>query len=539
MGEVRIGLARQLLVLLLAVALVVGYLYLTGAAGYVGGGVEEEAEPSLIGGGGTGTAGPPGKSGARPAPAGQPFILLSPARAVYPATVNLAGHRFVPGEAVAVTVRPLAGGEPRQVGSAAADEEGLVPNLTFQVPEDLGPGRFVVEARGEGGASASADLEVLPAAPWVRLDPYAAKPREEIVFAAGGFRPGETVAVYLNTLDGEALAEVAASETGEVAKGRLTLPFAGKGDNVLLFIGRQSRVLAQSKFTVLAYTPYGLLGNYTPQPLQTIDLAGEAFVPGELVLVYLDEVDGEPVASLRADEKGKVAAAQAFSVPLGMEGEHSLIYVGEHSQLPAPATFTVMPLTPSLELTIYAVRPGGWVAFNGRGFAKGETLRAYVGEPKPGAEVSSFQADDEGAFAQAGGFALPYQTSGEAVTLTVVGDASRTPVASELGVIGLEPSGDVSAYYAEPGSEVTFGGYGFGAGEEIAVYAGAGRGQPVATARADADGSFKGAGPYRLPVEAKDAASFAILGVQTGAEAKVEVKVGQAPTPPPGNDGGG
>ncbi len=524
--------ARRLLVLLLAAALVAGYLYLTGAADYVSSGVRHEEASGQSEGAGTGTASPSGKAATRSAPAGDPFILLNPARAVYPATVNLAGHRFLPGEEVVVTLRPVAGGDARRIGTTTADKDGLVPNFSFQVPEELGPGRFVVEARGaEGGAGARAELDVLSGTPWVRLDPYAAKPREGITFAAGGFRPGEPVAVYLNTLDGEALAEVTASATGEVAEGRLTLPFAAAGDNVLLFLGRQSNALAQSKFTVLEYTPYGLLGNYTPQPLQVVDLAGEAFVPGESVLVYLDKVAGEPVAILQADEAGKVAATGAFTVPVGLEGEHNLIYVGELSQRPAPAAFTVMPLTPALELTTYAVRPGGWLAFNGRGFAKGETLRAYIGEAKQGAEVSVFRADDEGAFSEAGGFALPYKVSGEGLTVTVVGDVSRTPVTIALGVIGLEPSGDVSAYYVEPGSEVTFGGYGFGAGEEIAVYAEGNRGRPVATARADGDGSFKGAGPYRLPVEAKDSASFTIVGVQTGAEAKVAVKLGPPPTP--------
>ena len=535
------AIGRRPLVLLAVLALVVAYLYLTGATQYLGSGSGEGQ-----GGLGLSPAARDGDAGARSGgrgdkepPHSDPFVLLSPARVVQPATVNLAGHRFVPGEEVTVYVRVPHGGEPRAVGAATADEEGLVPNITFNLPEDLGPGLYTVEARGSKGTGiATAQLEVAQATPWVTLDPYAAKAQETIAFDAGGFRPGEEVAVHVNSLESEPVVVARASATGDVRGGTLTVPFAGPGDNTLLFVGRESNYLAQTTFTLLEYTPYGLLGNYTPQPLQEVALAGEAFVPGEKVLVYLNEVGGEPVATLQADEEGKLAGDEAFTVPLGLEGENTLIFIGERSLRAAPAEFTVMPLAPALELTTYAVRPGGSVAFSGSGFAKGETLRAYVGEPKPGAEVSIFAAGDDGAFANAGEFALPYKTGGESVTLTVVGDASRTPVQIEMGVIGLEPSADLSAYFAEPASEITFSGYGFGAGEEIAVYVGDARDGPVARARADKDGSFKGAGPYSVPADAKERLSFRVAGVQSGAEAKVELQIGQPPPEAAGEDGG-
>jgi len=247
-------------------------------------------------------------------------------------------------------------------------------------------------------------------------------------------------------------------------------------------------------------------------------------VPGEPVAVYLGRRAGQPLLRLAADAHGQFALRSAFNLPDLAHGDQQLLFVGQQSGVEIVAKFVVLPFSPSLELTNYAGRPGTPVAFVGSGWARSETLHAYIGEGR--AQAASFQADVSGAFNAAGGFRLPIGTVAGGVPMTIKGDISQAEVTLWYQALELKPSAELTAYQGPPGTVIAFTGRSFAGGERVTIHLQDRGGASLASAVASDDGTIEGISSYPIEGNWGDDIHFVLVGDDSHAEGTTDFKIG-------------
>jgi len=176
--------------------------------------------------------------------------------------------------------------------------------------------------------------------PAVELDTYTVKPGHNFGFAGSGFMPSEVVEVHLGSPVGKRLAEARANAGGNVAGSVMAPPIAA-GDYTLFFVGHLSQTPASVGLNVQGFHPWVTLDTYAPSSQTRLGFQGEDFAPGEKVLVYLNQREGEPVLGFQADASGRLMAPAAWEVGK-LSGENTLIFVGLESGAVVTTTFIVV-----------------------------------------------------------------------------------------------------------------------------------------------------------------------------------------------------
>lgn len=451
----------------------------------------------------------------------KPFILVSPAQLTNEAPLSIEGHQFPVSDTVTLSIAPQGGGDANKLGLAQADEHGNFFGFTKPVPKGLSPGRYSVQAVSKAtGEAAQAEFVLAANSPFVVPDTYAAKANSTITFKGGGFKPGEKVLFYFDAISTDPLGSGQADQYGNLVVTGFAVPFGSDGDHAFLFVGATGQSPIRVPFTIIGFHPWVVLGSYSPQPQQNIGFSGQDFFPGEEILVYFNQVAGRPVSLLQADAKGAFDLKSAFTIPVDAAGKNTLIFIGRQTQIEVTVAFEILPLTPGLELTVYAGLPGTRIAFKGSGFARGETVHAYLGEGTNGKEVAFMQTDDNGAFESAGEFTLPLDTPAGDLTVTAQGELSKAPVSLTFTVLAFQPWGGTDHKYTVEGTKLTFKGGGFASGETVNITL-EGSGQTVATATTDKEGEFESAGQYLIPAQATAEMTFIFEGQSSKVPAKV------------------
>jgi len=466
----------------------------------------------------------------------QPFLVVRASTLTKGAPLTIGGQSFQPFQELSISLVPK-DGKPMELGTATTDKDGMLQDTTFALPDGVGPGSYTVRAiPARGGSAVEASVLVQSSQTWARLTSTAAKPNEAVGYEGGGFMPGEKVAVLLDSLGSSPVTTAVASAEGTVS-GALRVPLAQEGNHQILFYGEQSKTPTMVDLFVLGFSPWVVLDDYSPTPEHPVGFAGSDFTPGEKVYVFLNQVDSGPVAVVQAGPDGSFKAPSALSLGPDVKGKQTLIFVGSESQTTTKAQFTVQPYPASLELTIYAGPPGSQVAFTGRGFARGEEVDAYIGEPATGKAVSTFKADDSGTFTGAGSFRVPRDTKAGDLTLSVVGRVSDARASVTFTVLEISPW--IQAKQGQGGLAVVAG-HGFAAGEVVDLLAGDSQDKPLATSGADKDGNVQFA-PLSLPSGGNGPISIRLKGRDSGGEAKTDYYPGPssegAATPSDGTHG--
>ena len=459
----------------------------------------------------------------------EPIVILNSGIVTHNAEIVARGFGFEPYEDVLISLYSAAGNLEREIGLIGADKEGNFTEAKFGVGNELAPGEHVVVAVGQkSGAAGRTSFRVQPSGPWLALDSYSEKPYAYYTFNAGGFDPGEQIAMHFDSVSSQPIGTAQADEYGMLSNASARVPMLAAGEHSFILVGQESRTAVSSPFTVLGFYPWVGLTNYSPQPQQRVGFIGHDFAPGERVAFFLNDTSGGVVGTVVADENGNFETEGTFEVPVDAVGEVVLVFLGSASQMPVEVTMNVLPFGPLLELSTYAGPPGTRVSLNGQGFARNEVVHVYIGKAG-GREVSSFTADEEGKFSGAGEFAIPFDVGAGSITLTAVGDSSGTPIAMEFAVLEIAPWASLSEYNARPGTIITFGGNGFGLGEVVNIYVGSDRSKPIATAQADENGAFAEAGPYVIPEDAEGKVDFTFVGEQSKATATATFTVAEPP----------
>jgi hypothetical protein len=464
---------------------------------------------------------------ATPAPfsQGPTFVLLRAKEVTADARLNFMGQGFAAGEQTTVTVEDPQGVVEATLGPVVIQDDGRFDEVSMAVPAGLVPGPHtlhVVGATSGHSAKTSFRLRWLP--PTIKLDAYSGKAKHSFSFSGAGFAPGEDVDVLMGGLGGSPLATYTADDQGAVVGRDVPIPLVQAGDYPLYFVGRDSGSPVSVGFNVQGFRPWAVLDNYNPPPYSLMGFSGEDFVPGEVVLIYLNQRTTQPLTQVQADDTGRFVVKNAFELP-ELKGENHVIFIGQQSAAEITVSFMAMAFGPALELTSYSGRPGSHVAFVGTGWARGDLLHVSIGEQAGQQEIGSFRADADGAFRNVGEVRVPVQAKAGGLPLTVHGDVSQADVTLWYQVLDLEPSAELTAYQGPPGTVVSFTGRSFAAGESVDVHLRDRTGPELAQTVADEQGTFARLSSYPVDGEWGDVVPFVLVGAESGREATTHFKI--------------
>jgi 5-hydroxyisourate hydrolase-like protein (transthyretin family) len=166
---------------------------------------------------------------------------------------------------------------------------------------------------------------------------YTAKPAQTLAFTGTGFVPNETIDVSLGD---QPLTTITADDQGRILRATIGIPSLTAGDYTVSFVGQTSRTPVTVGLNIQGFRPWVVLDNYYVSPRSGVGFAGEDFVPGEAVAVYLNSTLSAPVAQATADSSGRIAAVNAVSAA-NLTGDNQLIFVGQQSQAQLILKFSV------------------------------------------------------------------------------------------------------------------------------------------------------------------------------------------------------
>jgi hypothetical protein len=455
---------------------------------------------------------------------GPTFVLIRAPDLTAGARLNFQGQGFLPGEEADVTIETGSGQVEANLDPVIISKDGNLDEVSVVLPNGVGRGQHLLQVVGSSsGRVAHARFNVVYDTPKITLDTYSAKSNHTFGFTGAGFQPGEIVDVRLGGLGGSPLATFQSDAQGTVTARDVPLPLIQAGDYLLYFVGEQSQTPVSVGFNIQGFSPWVVLDSYSVPPYSPMGFAGQDFVPNEQVEVYLGQPAGQPMLRVAVDANGQFAVKNAFDLPDTAQGDQQLTFVANQSGVKIAAQFVVLPFSPSLQLTNYAGRPGSPIAFMGDGWARNETLHAYVGKERT--RVATFVSDTTGAFNAAGQFRLPIGTVAGGVPITVRGDTSSAEVTLWYQALELKSSAELTAYQGPPGTVVSFTGRSFAGGERVTVHLGDAGGPELASAIASDDGTVEDVSSYPVEGNWGDDIHFVLVGNESHAEGATDFKI--------------
>ena len=368
------------------------------------------------------------------AAAGQPILLLNPGLVAPGGQVSVQGSGFDPGSTVVVRLLAKRSGRGSEVAMGKINKTGSL-YTQFTMPSSAGGSGTTVVAQEQGsGKSATAQL-VSPAgaASASIVGKAAGQPGDTVTVSATGFGPGETVNVYWGRMNGTPAATLTADGSGSISRASVKVGVAPVGPTTLVLVGTKTQATATAPYQMLGLYPSTTPHPYAVQAGKTMTYTGSGFAPGEQVLIYFNASGGTPALSVQANSGGSFSTS--FVVPFGLTGRQTLTAIGAESRAAVTTGFSVLPYSPSAQVSTYGAMPGTTVSFYASGFAAGEVVEVYLGrgQGNSGQLVSAFRVDGRGNAAAAGKYVIPNGT-GPALYFTMVGQQSGGTATAKVSV---------------------------------------------------------------------------------------------------------
>jgi hypothetical protein len=270
------------------------------------------------------------------------------------AQATLSAAAAKPGDTVSLSAKGFASGEDLGVywgrvtgdpsATVHADSGGSISKVGVQVGiAPVGPSSLFVVGRTSGSA-ASAPFQMLALYPTITVKPYAVKAMQRIGFSGKGFVPGERVLLHVNSAGGPPVAALTTDQGGGFGNAGFVVPYELTGKQALVFIGEQSRSMANAGFTVLPYLPQARASVYGGLPGTAVTFYATNFGPDEAVHVYVGRgqgSQGELVSAFRVDGGGKARSAGSYMIPGNAGNQLTFTLVGARSKTSATATVKV------------------------------------------------------------------------------------------------------------------------------------------------------------------------------------------------------
>jgi len=365
--------------------------------------------------------------------------------------------------------------------------------------------------------------------PLITLNPGLVRPGATVAVNGSGFDAGSRVDLLLGTgksQKAQQLATVTVTKDGTIG-GSVRFPTETSGADSNREVTAQQRggnKVAKAAAVFAQGTAQATLSAAAGKPGDTVSLSAEGFGSGEDLGVYWARVNGDPSATLRADEGGSISKV-GVKVGAAPVGNSSLFVVGLKSGAAASAPFQVLGLYPTITVKPYAVKAVQRIGFSGKGFVPGERVLVHVNS-SGGTPVAALPADQGGAFSNAG-FVVPYELTGKQ-SLVFIGEQSRATATAGFTVLPYQPLVRASTYGALPGTSLSFYADGFAPEEAVHVFVGRGQGSQgdlVTAFRVDGSGKAKAGGSYMIPGDASNQVTFTLVGARSKASATATVKV--------------
>jgi len=227
-------------------------------------------------------------------------------------------------------------------------------------------------------------------------------------------------------------------------------------------------------------------------PNVPLRFVGSGFRPGEVLLVTIQDQEGQPKAQLPpliADQAGKISTVVEAIPPELSPGIYTLLVEGRSSHRMAQATFQVHRIPPTVQLDTYTAKPGNTIGFAGSGFMPNETVEVRLGTTGQVSAQVVATANTNAGGNVAGRFTVPLLPEGN-YTLFFAGLQSQTPTSVGLNIQGFHPWVILDSYAPSPHTRLGFVGQDFGPNEEVLVYLNRQQGEPVVRIQANASGRF-------------------------------------------------
>ena len=368
----------------------------------------------------------------------KPLLLLNPSTVRQGSSVGVAGSGFDPGAVVDVYVKQQVDDTVDPLTFVQVDKSGGFGGVSFNVPDTLPRGNFIVEAdQRQSDNVARATAVVAGSSPQVKLGTQAAKSGDMVQLSASGFTRNEDINVYWNDLSGDVIGTLTADDNGSVRQGAVRVPFGAVGNNGFIFVGQQSQSPVTVPFQMLNLYPNVDLSSYAIKPDNVLSFSGKDFGPGETVTVYLNNPDAPPLTTIQTDDTGSFTNSGSFLVPFGLQAKQTLIFIGTQSKAPTTASFDTLPYTPSAQPSTYGGRPGTTLTFYAIGFARNEIVHALIGRTQedPGTEVTCFRTDGQGNAASGGSYVVPGDAPPGQLVFSLMGSRSQAVATAALEVI--------------------------------------------------------------------------------------------------------
>jgi hypothetical protein len=363
------------------------------------------------------------------------LILLNPGIVRQGVSMGVTGSGFSPRTTVDLLAQQRKTDQGQVIGLSRTDKYGnFYANLT--VPTTLSSGPFFIKARERGGKKVAQAAGVISGgAPQLKLSEQVGKPGDLITVSIHGFTPYEKINVYWNTMIGQPVTSLQADSSGGLGQAPLQVPFGATGVNTFLFVGSKSLSMVAASFDLLSLYPTIKLSNYALRAAHQLNFSGSGFGPGERVLVYLNNTEGQPMAVIQTNQNGRFANATGFVIPFSLRGRQRLIFLGEESRATVSVGWSVLPYMPNAQASTYGGLPGTTVSFYASGFASQEVVHVYVGHTQNNAAnmVSCFRTDSKGNAVAAGSYVVPGDAQGK-LTFTLVGAQSAGTATAAMSI---------------------------------------------------------------------------------------------------------
>ncbi len=424
--------------------------------------------------------------------------------------VTVSGSGYAPNEGVKFYINGS------QVGSATAGPAGSFTNGSLAIP-DVTTGTYQLHGTGSSsGADAVYWFYIGGFYPSAYPSVYYILPGHALSFSGSGFAPGETIQA-IQSGSSTPSSSFTADNTGAFANaGSVNVPLSLAGSQATYHItGLSSKGNVDVSVTVGQFFPGVYPSAYYIAPSDQISFSGGGFAPNESIQVT-DSASPQVLATILADSNGSFAGAGSTTVPFTFAGTtRTFRLAGGLSHAEADTSVTVGQYYPSISPSAYYINPGQKLSVSGSGFAPNETVDLTMGAGSPTTTVTN----------ASGMFATPFMNvpfmSGSNLLVTASGRNSHATASVTVTLGAYYPSVAPSAWYAYPGSLVSFTGTGFAPGEAVAI---GGAGQ-LTSVTADNNGNFT-SGTTTIPFGTSGSQVYTFTGALSHATTNISVAVG-------------
>ncbi len=365
---------------------------------------------------------------------GGPFILFTPGVVRQGAIVSVLGSEFDPKSFIDFVIKQKMGAAGKIIGSVQADKTGSFSNVPITIPASEPYGDFYIVAQQRHSEKTATSMGFLQngGVATVKLSTIVGKVGDTIKVTAKGFAPDEQVHVYWNSMATDPIATLTTDQGGGIGQAAIQVPFGAQGDNYFIFMGVKSQTPVTSQFFMLKLYPTVKLSTYSIRADNTLTYSGKGFGPNEMVMVFVNQAEGQPLAIVQTNAYGSFANAPGFLIPFGLKGKQTLLFLGSQSRASGSVAFTVAPYSPDVQPSTYGGSPGTTISFYASGFARNEIVHVYLGNT--GKMVSCFQADAHGDAGAAGSYLIPSNVQTGKLAFTFTGTKSGGTAVASINV---------------------------------------------------------------------------------------------------------